>query len=354
MPKYKKTKHLDWIPSWCDRFFSPRWWRALIHSTWPWWIGRNRTPQMAVCHWPQDTLHTLQHIYYPSGAQHTHVDWVPDACPSVMSVCCCSVHYGLLYVEMDTQLSLFLNVEGAADATSICKPVDASTYSRLDNTHISQAALSEGGGCDRTVEVEEVAEHAHSPRCRVSHFTVRWARTPAGAKNTLGETVIEEEGAVVFCGQGPRNNTLTLLSAFRETMMRIERKKPISGRISICIHTLHVYVRARRRVCVSVCYVILSRPQLLSHTQQACWGAQLTGPLLPVSVFLHPLFLHSPFSPHFPLIELAQYGFLISAGLLCKLVRFFPPVLLQHSQVTTSHSPAVRMNEVWIMYFPSR
>lgn len=53
---------------------------------------------------------------------------------------------------------------------------------------------------------------------------------------------------------------------------------------------VHVCVRARRCVCVSVCYVILSRPQLLSHTQQACWGVQPTGPLFPVSVFLHPLF----------------------------------------------------------------
>lgn len=33
-----------------------------------------------------------------------------------------------------------------------------------------------GGG----VEVEEVAEHAHSGRCRVLYFTVRLASTPPG------------------------------------------------------------------------------------------------------------------------------------------------------------------------------
>lgn len=27
---------------------------------------------MAVRHWPEDTLHTLHHIYYPLGVQHTH------------------------------------------------------------------------------------------------------------------------------------------------------------------------------------------------------------------------------------------------------------------------------------------
>lgn len=32
----------------------------------------NRTPLMALGHWPRDTLYTLQHIYYPSEVQHTH------------------------------------------------------------------------------------------------------------------------------------------------------------------------------------------------------------------------------------------------------------------------------------------
>lgn len=53
------------------------------------------------------------------------------------------------------------------------------------------------------------------------------------------------------------------------------------------------YACLRRCVCVSVCYVILSRPQLLSHTQQAHQGAQPSGSLLPVSVFFHPSFFLS-------------------------------------------------------------
>ena len=68
-------------------------------------------------------------------------------------------------------------------------------------------------------------------------------------------------------------------------------------------------------VCrVSPCYVILSRPQLLSHTQQACWGAQPTWPppscLLSSSIPPSSILSFSPlvFSC-FPLIELAHYGF---------------------------------------------
>lgn len=65
---------------------------------------------------------------------------------------------------------------------------------------------------------------------------------------------------------------------------------------------------------VSPCYVILSRPQLLSHTHQACWGAQPTWPppscLRPPPSLVPPSSLSPPlvFSC-FPLIELAHYGF---------------------------------------------
>lgn len=85
-------------------------------------------------------------------------------------------------------------------------------------------------------------------------------------------------------------------------------KQTVNMRINVCVYicvsanpyAAVVCVRARRCVCVSVCYVILSRPQLLSHTQQACWGSQPTGPLLPVSIFFHPSFLLSLCLPSSP------------------------------------------------------
>lgn len=123
-------------------------------------------------------------------------------------------------------------------------------------------------------------------------------------------------------------SAVTPLSDSREITMRRGGKKREAQKhraqnlklwISICSRRVRVCVRARCCVCVSVCYVILSGPQLLSHTEQACWGAQPTGPLCPVCVFLGSSLSPTPPPPLcFPRIEFAQYGFLISAGLLCK------------------------------------
>lgn len=99
-------------------------------------------------------------------------------------------------------------------------------------------------------------------------------------------------------------------SSYRETAVRTERAK--EPRTSIRIH-----VQPWICVCVPVCYVILSRPQLLSHTQQACWGEQPTcAPAAHLPVFLHPWFspfAHPPPPFFFPLIfflliDLTQYG----------------------------------------------
>lgn len=92
-------------------------------------------------------------------------------------------------------------------------------------------------------------------------------------------------------------------SSYRETAVRTERAK--EPRTSIRIH-----VQPWICVCVPVCYVILSRPQLLSHTQQACWGEQPTcAPAAHLPVFLHPWF--SPFAqpPPFPPYFLPAYRF---------------------------------------------
>lgn len=279
-------------------------------------------------------------------------------------------------------------------------PLTSTSCLWLDSTHISQAAAEAPSG-GTSVEVEEVAEHAHSPRCRVSHFTVRWARTPPPPtpppeQRAHADTVRGEEGREPWCPEeqeeeaGMRIDGVILLLAeaskgkvspdcsdkvvvrARELHQHDDpsvrrgdrRNQETEGEIksklwiweSMCVYVCkhksicsHVCLCARRCVCVSVCYVILSRPQLLSHTQQACWGSQPAGPLLPVSVFLHPSFLLSLWTPHhhhlfFPLIELAQYGFLISAGLLCKLrTRAFSPRRMLLTSVITQRGCQVTM-----------
>lgn len=103
---------------------------------------------------------------------------------------------------------------------------------------------------------------------------------------------------------------------------------------------MHPYmcICARGRICVSVCYVILSRPQLLSHTQQAGWRVQPTGPLLLVSVFLHLLYLQSLILPSFFLLSsyrISAVWIFISAGLLCKLRTCAYPPPLHHTPLSS-------------------
>lgn len=72
------------------------------------------------------------------------------------------------------------------------------------------------------------------------------------------------------------------------------------------------YASIRLGVCAyvhSLCYVILSRPQLLSHTQQACWGSSQPPPTLPTS-FLSSSIPRSSTSC-LPLIELSRSGWRI-------------------------------------------
>lgn len=136
-----------------------------------------------------------------------------------MSACCrCTVHYGSLYVDADRLhvASVPLNAEGAAGCsslTSICICVhlhpllacNSVTYvfSQVRAAAAAVAAMAAGGcssigGRAASMEVGEVAEHAHSPRCRVSHFTVRWARTPRTPPRSEEHTQIDSQRRRVY------------------------------------------------------------------------------------------------------------------------------------------------------------
>lgn len=156
------------------------------------------------------------------------------------------------------------------------------------------AASGEGGGGGAIVEVvEEVAEHAHSLRGRVLHFIVRWASPPP--TNT-----IKSEWNTMQGGTGWRSweshgwsyhlvwvkGTAWRLSDGPRRPGEGKSQRGVRGsRRSESIRT-RPYASVRGRRFVSVRYVILSRPHLLSHTRQACWGGRPNGPRLAVSFLL--------------------------------------------------------------------